>query len=162
MRSTSATAPIADALWVGFSHEHPGIRRAFCASGHTKDLYQDYRKRQQTPPRLLRHLRHPDLCLRSGQSADLRVARRYDHPARRLRPAAADLAAVCTALGGRSPPSRRPRRAKQLHFQKSGNNDGRTSDPSCDCCRCPCHRRNCEPGLPPLRRSDRQVAGADA
>jgi len=89
-----------DALWVGFSHEHPGIRRAFCASGRTEDLYQDRRKRQQTPPRLLRHLRHPDLCLRSGQSADLRLARRYDHPARRLRPAAADLAAVCTALGG--------------------------------------------------------------
>src|SRR5689334_18981220 len=81
-------------------HEHPGIRRAFCASGHTEDLYQDCRKRQQTPPRLLRHLRHSDLCLRSGQCADLRLARRYDHSARRLRPAAADLAAVCTALGG--------------------------------------------------------------
>ena len=38
----------------------------------------------------------------SGQSGDLRLARRYDHPARRLRPAAADLAAVCTALGGRA------------------------------------------------------------
>ena len=53
-----------------------------------------------TPSRLLRHLRYADLCLRGGQSAELWLARRYDHAACGLHTAAARPAAFCPALGG--------------------------------------------------------------
>src|SRR5271167_1071740 len=85
------------------SREHPRSGRAFRAPhGHAKELCEDGRKREQTPPRLLRQLRHAHLCLRSRQSAELCLARRYDHAACGLYTAAARLAAFCPALGGRA------------------------------------------------------------
>jgi hypothetical protein len=47
-----------DPLGIDISRQHSGAGRAFRASRHTQDVYQDNRKRQQTPPRLLRYLRH--------------------------------------------------------------------------------------------------------
>src|ERR1700747_2842603 len=55
-----------------------------------------------TPPRLLRQLRHADLCLCGKESAELWLARRNDHTARRLLTAPTGLAAVGTAVGGRT------------------------------------------------------------
>ena len=61
---------------------------------------EDSRKRQPAPSRLLRELRHTDLCQRGGQSAGLCVACRHDHPTRRFQTAAARLAKVGSELGG--------------------------------------------------------------
>src|SRR5260370_1241571 len=90
-----------NALRNGVSRQHPGTGRAFrAAERHTQDLCQDGRKRQQTPSRLLRQLRHADLCLCGGQSAELWLAYRDNHTTRGLLTEATRLAAFCAALGG--------------------------------------------------------------
>ena len=61
---------------------------------------EDSRKRQPAPSRLLRELRHTDLCQRGGQSAGLCLARRRDYSARGLQTAAPRLAQVGARLGG--------------------------------------------------------------
>jgi hypothetical protein len=100
-RLTSATAPIVKRSLEGVSRQHSGTGRAFrAAERHTQDLYQDGRKRQQAPSRLLRQLRHADLCLCGGQSAELWLAYRGNYTARRLLTEATRLAAFCAALGG--------------------------------------------------------------
>src|SRR5205807_10260827 len=62
----------------------PAPAEHFVLLSGTQDLYQDGRKRQQTPSRLLRQLRHADLCLCGGQSAELWLTYRGNHTARRL------------------------------------------------------------------------------
>ena len=90
-----------NALPNGISRQHPGTGQAFRATErHTQDLYQDGRKRQQTPSRLLRQLRHSDLCLCGGQPAELWLACRDNYAARGLLTEATRLAAICAALGG--------------------------------------------------------------
>jgi hypothetical protein len=87
---------------LGVSREHSRSGRAFCAPRYAEKLYEDGRKRQQTPPRLLRELRHADLCLCGRQPAGLRAAGRDDHPAHGLQAAAARLAQVRARLGRRA------------------------------------------------------------
>ena len=83
----------------------PAPTEAFRATErHTQDLYQDGRKRQQTPWHpFLRQLRRSDLCLCGGQPAELWLACRDNYAARGLLTEATRLAAICAALGGCAP-----------------------------------------------------------
>src|SRR5437868_9734083 len=68
-------------------------------SGTPKTYIKTAESGNKTPSRLLRQLRHTDLCLCGGLSAELWLAYRGNYTARRLLTEATRLAAFCAALG---------------------------------------------------------------
>jgi len=80
----------------------PAPAEHFVLLSGTPKTYQDRRKWQQTPSRFLRQLWRADLFLGGRKSAELWLACWDDQTARPVLTAAADLATVCAALGGRA------------------------------------------------------------